>query len=90
MIFLNNLIRNYVSKLTREQVTSFALMHNIVLSNEELEFTYNFIKNNYENILNNYESLNLEQYKHYYTVDNFEKIKILFYEYSNKFKPFLK
>ena len=67
---MNNMIKNYVSKMSKEQVSSFALMHNIILRPEELDFTYNFIKE-------------------HYTEDNFNKIKALFNEYSNKYKPFL-
>lgn len=86
---MDNLIKNYISKLTKEQVTSFALMHNIVLSQPELDFTYDFIKANWQDIIKNYDTFNLEAYKNHYSSDNFEKIKILFKEYSEKFKPFL-
>ena len=84
---MNNMIKNYVSKMSKEQVSSFALMHNIILRPEELDFTYNFIKEHYEDILKN--SFNLDLYKEHYTEDNFNKIKALFNEYSNKYKPFL-
>ena len=50
---MNNMIKNYVSKMSKEQVSSFALMHNIILRPEELDFTYNFIKEHYEDILKN-------------------------------------
>ncbi len=86
---MDNLIKNYVAKLTKEQVTSFALMHNIVLSDSELDFTYAFIKNHWQDIFKNYDNFNLDAYKNHYTEDNFAKIKILFKEYSEKFKPFL-
>lgn len=86
---MNNLINNYLKKLTKEQITSFALMHNIVLSKQELEFTYKLVKSHGLEIINNYDNFNLDSYKQYYSENNFEKIKILFKEYSLKFKPFL-
>lgn len=86
---MNNMIKNYVNKLTKEQITSFALMHNILLSPSELDFTYNFVKSNYEEVIQNYDSINLDQYRSYYSEENFTKIKALFKEYSEKFKPFL-
>ena len=86
---MNNLINNYLKKLTKEQITSFALLHNIVLSKQELEFTYKFVKSHGLEIINNYDNFNLDSYKQYYSENNFEKIKILFKEYSLKFKPFL-
>ena len=89
MSFINIAIKNYISKLKKEQIMSFALMHNIVLSQPELDFTYDFIKNNYEDIIKNYDSFDLEKYHQYYSDTNFSKIKVLFKEYSEKFKPFL-
>ncbi len=86
---MNNLIKNYISKLTKEQVTSFALMNNIVLSEDELNFTYNFIKKHGEEVIKDYNNFDIDKYQNYYTKDNFVKIKVLFKEYSEKFKPFL-
>ena len=86
---MNNLIKNYISKLTKEQVTSFALMNNIVLSEDELNFTYSFIKKHGEEVIKDYNNFDIDQYQNYYTKDNFVKIKKLFKEYSEKFKPFL-
>lgn len=86
---MNNLIKNYITKLSKEQIISFALMHNIVLNEQELEFTYQFVKQHGEEVIKNYDNFNLDAYKNNYTPANFEKIKILFKEYSQKFKPFL-
>ncbi len=86
---MNNLIKNYVDKLTKEQIISFALLHNIVLNDEEIDFTYQFIKNNWEKVFSDFDSFNIDSYSKYYTKENFPKIKILFKEYSEKFKPFL-
>ena len=84
---MNNLIKNYVSKMTKEQVASFALMHSIILTPKELDFTYKFIKEKYNDILSS--SFNIDAYKNQYSEDNFNKIKALFNEYSTKYKSFL-
>ena len=73
---MNSMLKNYIAKLNKEQIISFALMHNIVLNDEEVNFTYSFIKNNWEELFK------------YYTKENFPKIKVLFQEYYEKFKPF--
>lgn len=86
---MNISIKNYIAKLTKEQVMSFALMHNIVLSETELNFTYNFIKKHGEVAISNFDNFNLDQYQENYSQENFVKIKALFQEYSQKFKPFL-
>ena len=42
------LIKNYVDKMTIEDVKNFAIKNNIFLSDKELDFTFSFIKRNYE------------------------------------------
>lgn len=86
---MNNMIKNYIAKLTKEQIASFALMHNIVLNEQELNFTYEFVKKHGEEALSDFDNFNIDAYKDNYTENNFGKIKTLFKEYSDKFKPFL-
>lgn len=86
---MQNMIKNYVAKLTKEQVYSFALMHNIILSESELNFTYSFIKENYEKLFYDFDNFNIDNYQKYYSPTNFKRIKILFKEYYEKFKPLL-
>ena len=86
---MNSMLKNYIAKLNKEQIISFALMHNIVLNDEEVNFTYSFIKNNWEELFKNYDQFNIDAYAKYYTKENFPKIKVLFQEYYEKFKPFL-
>ena len=83
---MKSLIEKYISNISKEQVASFALMHNIILRKDELDFTYSFIKNHYNEILD--DNFNIDKYKNYYTTDNFNKIKALFTEYSNKYSHF--
>ena len=78
-----------MTKLTKEEVNNFALSKNIVLSETELEFTYNFIKKNWEQVLNNPKLLNLDRYQKEFSPDNFVKIKKLFNEYSSRYQAFL-
>ncbi len=86
---MNNLVKNYIAKLSKEQVVSFALMHDIILSDKEIDFTYSFIKKHWQDILKDYDHFDLDAYQNHYSPANFAKIKILFKEYSEKFKPFL-
>ena len=85
-----NLISRYMKNLQMEDVNSFASRKNINLSHEELEFTYVFIKKNWEQILGNPKLLNLDRYKNNFSTDNFFKIKKLVQEYSSKYQMFLK
>ena len=84
-----NLIERYITKMTKEDIKNFAIKKNIELSDEELEFTYTFIKKNYKNILSNPKLLDLERYKNNYTKENFSKITKVFQEYSQKYANYL-
>ena len=84
-----NLIERYMNKISKEDVNNFALKNNINLSEEELSFTYDFLKKNWQPVLANPNVLNLERYKDKYSAENFLKIKKLFKEYSIKYKNYL-
>ena len=75
-------------KLTRNNVYDFAINNNIYLSNDELNFTYEFIKKNWQEVIKNPSNLHLEKYKEIFSNENFSKIEKLFQEYSLKFKNY--
>ena len=47
-----NLIRNYVSKLTLDDIKKYASIQNINATNEEMQIVYEFIKKYYDKIYN--------------------------------------
>ncbi len=85
-----NLISRYMKNLTKEDVKNFATTKNINLSEEELDFTYQFVKKNWEQVINNPKLLNLDRYQDRFSSENFGKIKKLFNEYSTRYQAFLK
>ncbi|MBQ4584126.1 MAG: hypothetical protein IJA94_04495 [Bacilli bacterium] len=84
-----NLIEKYMNKMTVNDVNNFAISKGVNLSNEELQFTYEFIKKNYKTILGNPSLLNLNLYKNKFSPDNFEKVKKILNEYYTKYQRFL-
>ena len=82
------IIKKYIDKLSIQNINNFALNNNIVLSEKELEYMYNLIKNNWEQILNNVDSILLKLNGN---VDNesIKKIEKLYYEYKKKYKDYL-
>ena len=48
-----NIIRNYVSKMTIDDVKKYASIKNINANEEEMQIVYEFIKKNYSKIYNN-------------------------------------
>ena len=46
-----NIIKNYVSKLTLEDIKRYAPIKNINANEEEMQIVYEFIKNHYDKLL---------------------------------------
>ena len=84
-----NLISRYMDKLTKDDVNNFATKKNINLNEEELDFSYNFVKKNWDKILSNPNLLHLERYKDKFSEENYKKINELFKEYYLKYHTFL-
>ena len=83
------LIKRYMEKLTIDDVKNFATNNNVILNEHELSFTYQFVKKNWETILANPNSLNLERYKNEFSEENFLKIKHLIKIYYQKYGHYL-
>ena len=72
------IIKKYIDKLSIQNINNFALNNNIVLTEKELEYMYNLIKSNWEQILSNDDSILLKLNGN---VDNesIKKIEKLYY-----------
>lgn len=84
-----NIVKMYMNNLKIENLDQMAKNNNIFLSEDELKFSYNFIKKNWESYLNNPSSLNMDKYKSFYSDENFIKIKKLYAIMFNKYSRFL-
>lgn len=78
------LIKNYVSKMTKEDVVSFTNKNGIYLSDSELDFVYRFIKKNYEAMYAN-PNIDLSRYKDHFSEENYNKMMKLINEYKSKY-----
>ena len=87
---MNLIIERFINNLDKEKVNSFAISKGINLSDEELDFTYEFVKKNYKTILSNPSLLNMDLYKNRFTNDNFIKINKLIDEYYTKYHNIIK
>lgn len=77
-----NIIEPYINNITKNDINSFALKNNINLTNNELEFIYNFIKTRYKEVLNNPNNFSLTKYKNNFSNENFVKINGLINHYK--------
>ena len=78
-----NIVDIYMSNLRKEDIVNFALKKDIRLSSDELDFTYDFIKKHYKEIMNDKYKYNFEDYRSKFSSVNFEKINNLIKEYIN-------
>lgn len=78
------LIKNYVNKMTREDVANFTRKHDIYLNDEEIDFSYRFIKKNYEALYAN-PNVDLSKYKCHYTEENYNKLMKLINECKSRY-----
>ena len=69
-----NLIAMYINNMSIDDFNRMALEQGINLSNDELEFSYNFIKDNWLDVFNDYDSFDFSKYKNKYSNENYEKI----------------
>ncbi len=84
-----NIIERYMQNFSKEDVIRFARSKNCELSESESEFTYDFIKKNWQDILKNPDVFDINRYKSHYSEENFKKVKQVFNEYFQKFRSFL-
>lgn len=79
------LIERYIKNMQKEDVQNFALTKDLILSAEELDFTYNFIKKNWQDILQSPSLFDIKRYQNFYSPQNFNKIQKIYNEYYQKY-----
>lgn len=84
------LIERYINNMDIFDLQNLAISKGIDLSKEELDFSFNFIKKNWKNVLSNYNSFDLDKYKDKFSEDNFIKIKALVRDAYLKYGHYLK
>lgn len=85
---MKSLIKNYVSKLTKEKLDGFAKKKDIYLNDSELNFLLDLIKNNIDDILKNDEKY-LIKIKNNISTTNYDKLYQVYIYYKNRYKGYL-
>lgn len=85
---MKGLIKNYIDLLSSEKLNEFGIKNDIHLSDKELEYLLNLVKNNWEDILND-ETTYLEDLQKNINEKDFIKIKELFLYYKKRYKGYL-
>lgn len=76
-----NIIELYINNLRKDDIINFANKKDIRLSNNELDFTYDFIKKHYKEIIKDKYKYNFNDYRDKFSKENAEKISKLINEY---------
>ncbi len=66
-------------------LNNLAIKHDIYLNDNELNNAYKLIKDNYLNIIDNPDNYDINNYKNYFTNDNYIKINNLINIYKSKY-----
>lgn len=85
----DKLIKNYINKLTKSDIISFALKNDITLSDLEVDYIFYIIKNKYQEIMYGNPDNLFKELKNKTNPDNYNKIIKLFYIYKDKYQSFL-
>lgn len=79
------LIKNYINRLTKQDIINYLSKECVPASNEEIDMIYNAIKNDYEEILNTNFMSYISNYKLNFNQDLYKKI----IEKYNEYKKFI-
>ena len=83
------LISEYISKITMEDINSFALKNGINLNDKELEIIYNHVKNNWRTIVFGNPRGILDDLKEKLDSTSYQKIESLYIYFKNRYSNFL-
>ena len=79
------LIVEYIKKLSKEDILRYGLKEDIVLTKNELDLIYNYIKNRYNDIFNNPLEI-LDEIKDKVRNSVYDKLMELYDKYKNYIK----
>ena len=83
------LINSYIDKLTIQDINNIANKNNINLNDYELNFIYNQIKNNYNDLLYGDSTNIFNELKNNVSSDNYYKIMELYTKYKQRYQSLL-
>ncbi|MDD3453699.1 MAG: hypothetical protein PHN42_05475 [Bacilli bacterium] len=85
----NLFLKKYIDELTKDDISSFAIINNITLTDNELSIIYNTIKSYWYTIIFDDYKLILNKISNNISDKNIKKIEELIIFYKNKYKTYL-
>ena len=85
---MKSLLKNYIEKLTLDEIRQFGIKNGINISDEEYKFILDLVQGNFEDMLIN-EDKYLNMIEDKINPEEFTKIKNLYLKYKEKYKGYL-
>ncbi len=79
---MKSVIKNYIQNLKKEDIISFCKKNNLTLNNDELNYIFNNLKQNFEYIYDN-QSEFLTGLKNNLSNNNYKELEGYYYKYKN-------
>lgn len=86
---IERIIFQYVNKITKQDILDFANKKRITLTDDELEFIFYQVKNNWKTIIFSNPSKIFNELSHKTTPQKYKQIEDLYFEFKNKYKNYL-
>ncbi len=83
------IIKQYIDKITIDDIYNFGVKNNIILNNKDLNLIYNCIKKNWKIIIFGDINPIFNNIKPNLDEETFNKIKNLYFKYKEKYKNYL-
>ncbi len=83
------IIKQYIDKITIDDVYNFGIKNDIILNNKDLNLIYNYVKKDWKTIIFGDISPIFNNLKSNLDEKTFNKIKCLYFEFKEKYKNYL-
>lgn len=83
------LIKSYISRLTLNDIDSFARSHGILFTNDELKLVNNYVKHDWHTIIYGNPRPILDELRNSLDDFKYNKIENLYVEFKNKYSNYL-
>ena len=85
---MKDILINYLNNIDINKINNYFISKDINLNNDELNTINSFIHHDLL-LINNLSDFNIDNYQHYFSEDNFKKIKNLYHEVLIKYQHYL-
>lgn len=85
----DKLIKNYINNLKIKDIKDFALKNDILINDNEADYLFNIVKNNYQELIYGNPNTIFKNIKDKINDDSYQKIIKLYFLYKNKYQHLL-